>query len=366
MSLPPPSPEALAHSSRVAQHIASEIDACGGLISFARFMELALYAPGLGYYSAGAAKFGGAGDFVTAPEISPLFGRTLARPISAMLERYNGDILELGAGSGRLALDVSRELASLNISPRRYQILELSADLRERQRALFQQQAPELLDRVSWLDELPDTFSGVVLANEVLDAMPVHLVHWHDGEIRERGVAFDNGGFVWREKLMPGGELRAAAELIVPGDDYISEVSLAAPALIRSIGKMLKAGAAIFIDYGFRREEFYHPQRNRGTLMCHYRHYAHDDPFYLPGLQDITAHVDFTAITDAATTAGLEVALMTRQAKFLIDSGITDLLGQVSPKDVVAYLPLANQVQRLLSPAEMGELFKVVVLEPGS
>ncbi|MES2353409.1 MAG: SAM-dependent methyltransferase [Pseudomonadota bacterium] len=362
-SLPPPTPLALSHSQQVVEHIVREIHASEGWIDFARFMELALYAPGLGYYSAGAAKFGGEGDFVTAPEISSLFGRTLARLIATTLENTGGDILELGAGSGRLALDLLRELDRINQLPDQYRILELSADLRERQHALFQQQAPDLLDRMIWLDTLPTFFRGVVLGNEVLDAMPVHLVNWRQEEIWERGVAFEDGRFIWRDKLMPAGELRTTAERILPGEGYISEISLAVPALIRSIGKILHQGIAFFIDYGFLRDAYYHPQRHCGTLMCHYRHRAHDDPFYLPGLQDITAHVDFTAVAEAASEAGMEVLEITTQARFLIDCGITDLLAEVDPRDTVAYLPLANQVQRLLSPAEMGELFKVAVLE---
>jgi len=363
MSLPLPSPQALHHSQQLVRLIVQTIEESGGWITFARFMELALYAPGFGYYSAGSTKFGADGDFVTAPEISSLFGRTLAQPIAAVLENGGGDILELGAGSGKLALDLLRELVTLNVLPRQYRILELSADLRDRQRRLFEQEAPELLERVVWLDTLPASLDGVVVANEVLDALPVHLVYWRDGEIFERGVSVEGNAFVWRDQSMPSGELRTAAERLMPGDDYLSEISLAVPALIRSIGKMLKRGMAIFIDYGFRREEYYHPQRNRGTLMCHYRHHALDDPFHLPGLQDITAHVDFTSVMDSATEVNLEVAAFSSQAKFLIDCGITRLLAEVNASDAAAYLPLANQVQRLLSPAEMGELFKVVMLE---
>ena len=363
MPLLPPAPEALAHSQRVVEHIARQIQTAGGWIDFSHYMELALYAPGLGYYSAGAKKFGGGGDFVTAPEMSPLFGQALARPVTEMLEKSGGNIIEIGAGSGRLALDLLRELTTLDALPERYWILELSADLRDRQRALLATQAPALLDRVGWLDALPESFHGLVLGNEVLDAMPVRLVLWQRGSILERGVSFANSGFVWEDRLLPAGHLRALAEELRPGEDYLSEISLAVPAFVRSIGQMLRHGAAIFIDYGFLAEEYYHPQRSRGTLMCHYRHRVHDDPFYLPGLQDITAHVDFSAVAAAATQSHLEVTTFTTQARFLIDCGITDLLARTDPRDAAIYLPLANQVHRLLSPAEMGELFKVIVLE---
>lgn len=363
MTLPAPTAEAHVHSERVREHITREIVSSGGWIDFARYMDLALYAPGLGYYSAGAEKFGGAGDFVTAPEISSLFGRALARPIAKTLRTIGGDVLELGAGSGKLALDLLTELQALDALPGSYFILELSADLRRRQEMLLSERAPQLAPRVVWLDTWLGEFSGVVLANEVLDALPVHLVHWIGGEVLERGIVIGERGFAWQDRPMANAELDRKARSIQPGDDYVSEISLVAPALVRSIARMLRGGRAIFIDYGFRRDEFYHPQRSRGTLMCHYRHRAHDDPFFLPGLQDITAHVDFTAVEEAAADAGLTVAGYSTQARFLIDCGITELLRQVDAADASTYLPLANQVLRLTSPAEMGELFKVLVLE---
>ena len=362
MTLPQPAPAALAHSEQVKRRIMREIESAGGWIDFARYMELALYAPGLGYYNAGAAKFGGGGDFVTAPEISSLFGRAIARPIAETLADNRGGVLEVGAGSGKLALDLLCELEKMDALPETYCILELSADLQQRQRALLQERVPRFLDRVTWLDALPASFSGVLVANELLDAMPVHLVHWHDGKILERGVVAGEYGFSWEDRSLSNASLRAIAERIAPAGDYLSEIRLAIPGFIRSIGKMLRCGTAIFIDYGFRPEEFYHPQRNRGTLMCHYRHRSHDDPFHLPGLQDITAHVDFGAVQAAATEVGLEVASYSTQARYLIDCGITDLLREIDPQDAAVYLPLANQVQRLVSPAEMGELFKVIVL----
>lgn len=365
MLLPQPTAEAIAHSARVIRHIKREIEATGGWMSFARYMELALYAPGLGYYSAGAGKFGVTGDFVTAPEISALFGHALARPVGEAIRQTGGDILEIGAGSGKLALDLLRELGRMDALPARYLILELSADLRERQQMLFHDRAPEFASRVLWLNELPAKHRGVVFGNEVLDAMPVHLIHWDDGQVFERGVIARGNSFAWADRPISNEPLRIAVARMAPGDDYVSEVSLAIPAFVRTVGSTITDGCAIFIDYGFLRDEFYHPQRNRGTLMCHYRHRANDDPFYLPGLQDITAHVDFSAVIDAGGAAGLRVVEFCSQARFLIDCGITDLLAQKDPRDAAAYLPLANQVQRLLSPAEMGELFKVVVFRGG-
>lgn len=361
-NLPLPSPSALEHSARLSRLIQDEIAASGGWISFARYMELALYAPGLGYYTAGAHKFGAAGDFTTAPELSALFGRTLARQVQQIMAQSAPCILELGAGSGKLAVDMLAELEQMQCLPDRYSILEVSADLRERQRALVQQRLPHLAARVCWLDTLPEKFSGALLANEVLDALPVHLVHWYDSALHERGVASAGDAFIWQERAIGDSALHAAAQSIAVPDDYLSEICMAERGLLQSLASRLETGALLFIDYGFGAREFYHPQRSKGTLMCHYRHHAHDDPFYLPGLQDITAHVNFTSIAEAGIDAGLELIGYTNQAFFLINAGITDLLAQVSPDDLQAYLPLSAQMQKLTSPAEMGDLFKVIAL----
>ncbi len=366
-SLPIPNEAALQHSHAVQELIRADIAAAGGWIPFARYLELALYAPGMGYYSGGAAKFGGTGDFVTAPEISPLFGKTVARQAAQILELMgdkSGDILEFGAGTGKLALDMLLELEKLGRLPGRYLILEVSAELRLRQRELFEKRAPHLALRVNWLEHLPTRFNGLVLANEVLDAMPVHLVVWRDGDLFERGIAWNGTAFEWSERpLVDGGLFTAARALNLrtdPGKDYISEISLAARGFMRSLASVLQQGAIVLIDYGFGHSEYYHPQRDQGTLMCHYRHHAHDDPFYLPGLQDITSHVDFSALTEVAIDAGLELRGYTTQAHFLINCGITEILAQTPAENTGAYLPLANQLQKLVSPAEMGELFKVI------
>ena len=362
-----PSPEATQHSARLAEFIQREIAAQGGWISFARYMELALYAPGLGYYTAGAHKFGEAGDFITAPELSPLFGRTLARQVAEIMASSAPHIMELGAGSGKLAVDMLAELERNGNLPVSYAILEVSADLRARQQALLKQRLPHLTNRVQWLDELPERFSGAIIANEVLDALPVHLVHWRDSALTERGVANgDNGlganNFIWQERSIADSALLHAAQQISVPDDYVSEICLAARGLVSSLANCIEQGVLLFIDYGFGAREFYHPQRNSGTLMCHYRHHAHDDPFFLPGLQDITAHVNFTDIAECGIDAGMELLGYTSQAFFLINCGITELLQDTSPENLRDYLPLSAQLQKLTSPAEMGELFKVIAL----
>jgi SAM-dependent MidA family methyltransferase len=361
-TLPAPGPEAAQHSARLVEFIRRDIAAQGGWISFARYMELALYAPGLGYYTAGAHKFGEPGDFITAPELSPLFGRTLARQVAEIMASSNPHILELGAGSGKLAADMLAELEQFGSLPDSYAILEVSADLRARQQALMRERLPHLLDRVHWLDALPEKFSGAIVANEVLDALPVHLVHWRDSAITERGVAMNEHGFIWQERAISDAALLDEAQKIKVPDDYVSEICLAACGLINSLVQRLEQGALLFIDYGFGAREFYHPQRRSGTLMCHYRHHAHDDPFFLPGLQDITAHVNFTAIAECGIDAGLELMGYTNQAFFLINCGITALLQDTSPENMRDYLPLSAQLQKLTSPAEMGELFKAITL----
>jgi SAM-dependent MidA family methyltransferase len=364
-NLPTPSTEAIAHSTKLCELIRHDIATQGGWIPFSRYMELALYAPGLGYYSAGARKFGAAGDFITAPELSTLFGRTVARQLVEVMQASSPRILELGAGSGKLALDILGELERRDALPESYSILEVSADLRERQQALLHQKLPHLAVRLHWLDALPENISGVVIGNEVLDALPIHLLYWSDKRILERGVAVTEGHFTWKDRpqVIPA-LLDIARNFKVP-DDYLSEVSLTARGLITSLCDRMDKGAMIFIDYGFGAGEYYHPHRTRGTLMCHYRHHSHDDPFYLPGLQDITAHVDFTAVAETAIDHGAHFLGYTSQAHFLINNGVTDFLNEVSPEDVKAYAPLSSQLQKLTNPAEMGELFKVIALGKG-
>jgi SAM-dependent MidA family methyltransferase len=359
-ALPPPDADAAEHSRRVAAHLAQSIAAAGGWIPFDRYMELALYAPGLGYYAAGARKFGDSatgGDFVTAPEISPLFARALAAQVAELFEQVPPRIVEFGAGSGVLARDLLAALAASGVNVERYSIVEVSPDLAARQRSLLAG-AP-----VEWLPAPPRPFDGVMLANEVLDVMPVKLFVKRGAATLERGVVVRGNAFAFEER--PAGPPLAEAvasieaELGPLADGHTSEVGLVAASWMRSVSEWLARGALIAIDYGFPRREYYHPHRLMGTIMCHYRHHAHADPFWLPGLCDLTAHVDFSAIADAAHSGGLDVLGYTSQAHFLLNCGLLEMLQ--ADHDHAR----ANEAHRLLSEAEMGELFKVLAVGQG-
>ncbi len=370
--LPRPDDDALALSAALVDRIAEAIAANGGALPFHDYMHRALYEPGLGYYSAGSHKLGAAGDFVTAPEISPWFGRCLAREAAPVLQALGGgDILEPGAGSGRLAVAVLTELERLEVLPGRYRILEVSADLRERQRATLAAECPHLLARVVWEDTLPDGLRGVVLANEVLDALPVHRFRITEDGARELAVATTpEGGFVEVEKPLDDPRLEARLTAIQEAvgplpTGYESEIGLAAEDWTSALADALTAGLILLIDYGFPRHEFYHPQRDGGTLMGHYRHHSHTDPFLYPGLSDLTAHVDFTAIATAAWEAGLNVAGFTTQAHYLLGTGLAEAMETVNPVDQRAQAELARAMRTLTMPEEMGELFKVLALTRG-
>ena len=353
-ALPLPDDAALAASRRLLDRLAAELAVNGNWIPFARYLELVLHEPGLGYYAAGARKFGAGGDFVTAPELSPLFGRALARQVAQVLQPGDA-VLEFGAGSGALAGQLLGELDCP------YFILETSADLRDRQRQ-------RLGERVQWLERMPQRFRGVMLANEVVDAMPVHAVAWRGDGIFERGVCANEGQLAWSLRPAEGAVLAAARTLAIEpptSGAYESEIGLIAPTWIRLLARALERGAILVADYGFPAHEYYHPQRSTGTLACHYRHRVHGDPFYLPGLQDITAHVDFSALARAAGAGGLDVLGYANQAQFLINCGITELLEKEDPADTKRYLPLVSAVQTLLAPSEMGELFKFLALGRG-
>ncbi len=365
--LPVPGPEEQQHSNVLADLIRREIAAGAGRIPFARYMELCLYAPGLGYYSAGLRKFGSRGDFVTAPELGDLFGRSIARSCATVLQACGGDILEFGAGSGRLAVDLLRELEQLDSLPAHYYILERSADLRERQQQLLQRELPVLSGRVTWLDRLPEhPFDGVMLANEVLDAMAVERFCWDGNELQQYCVAEHGDGFSWQLQVPDNPELATGAARIVqdcglaPG--YASELNTGLQPWISSVSGCLRQGLLLLIDYGYPRSEYYHAQRSSGTLLCHYRQHVHADPLILPGLQDITAHVDFTAVAEAALGADLAVSGYTTQAHFLLDCGIEHLLARAGPDGGVEYLRLAQQAKTLLLPGEMGERFQCIGL----
>jgi len=377
-TLPLLTADELAHSRRVVEHIREFMQQHGGVVGFDAWMRLALYAPGLGYYSAGATKLGSNGDFVTAPEMGSLFSRCLARQCADVLQVIGGEILELGAGSGRMAADVLTELAAIGSLPERYSILEVSADLADRQRRRIAELPTGLASRVQWLDRWPErVMRGVVLANEVLDAMPVErfiLRSPPEGlDVRALGVGLAGEGFEWRE-TSPSPELMHAVADVVEAlplplpDGYVSEVCLAFQPWMASLAAQLDAGVALLIDYGLPRAHLYHPDRAAGTLRCHFRHRAHDNPFINVGLQDITAWVDFTKVAEAADSAGLEVLGFASQAAFLIGAGIESLLStemQLAGEDTRRQATLAGEARRLLLPGEMGEIFKVIALGRG-
>lgn len=368
-SFPQPDSEAVAHSTALLSSIQALIANNGGWITFAQFMDAALYSPGLGYYSGGAKKFGLSGDFVTAPEISPLFAQTISRQVQQVLSALQqqnkpSDILELGAGTGRFAKDLLLEMAKLEQLPTRYMILEVSAHLREVQQSTMKAALPiELMERIVWLDSLPDHLDGFIFANEVLDALPVHVVKKTEDGLLEMGVISAPEGLSWQEKPASSAKLKDFFAKINLMDGYTSEVCLSSRGLIASLSGILRCGMLLMVDYGFSRAEYYHPQRNQGTLMCHYRHRSHGNPFVYLGLQDITAHVDFTSVVEAGVANGLELIGFVTQAQFLINAGITELLQSIPAEDLANYLPLAASAQKLLSPAEMGDLFKVIGFE---
>lgn len=365
--LPNPDPEAQAHSNEVAAFLLRELAGYpDGFMPFEHWMDRALYAPGLGYYAAGNTKFGSTlptGDFTTAPELTPLFGATLARQCAPVLQAaHSTTVLEFGAGSGALAAALIPALRQLGIEPN-YQILEVSADLRQRQ----QERLAGLNAQIQWLNDWPARIRGCVIANEVLDAMPATLFQWDsDGHLLELGVrAAGNAAapaFEWATRPASD-ELQHLVSQRMPAlPGYQSEINLCAEAWIRQLGHHLEQGLALLIDYGFPRREYYHPQRAEGTLMCHFRHHAHAQPLVFPGIQDITTHVDFTAMADAALESGLDVRGYTSQARFLLNAGLPALMSDPS----FASDPQAlSAVQKLVSEAEMGELFKVLALGRG-
>lgn len=414
--LPIPSADALAHSQLLQQHIANTIKSAGGYLSFAQFMDMALYTPSLGYYSAGGQKFGdavkGGGDFVTAPQMSPLFAHTIANQVAEVLVEIKstklndfshmnhvlqhidsmamtpavtqalthdvalndlalGSILELGAGTGNLACDMLLRLHALNQLPAHYYILEVSDHLRQVQLETLQKHLPDtLLEKVIWLQALPQHFNGVIVANEVLDALAVHLVHQTADGLFERGVRLEGQDFVFSDVPFSTADATQSniaeyATLLDLPTGYVTEFCPAAHGLVSSLANSLQTGAIILIDYGFSAREYYHPQRNAGTLMCHYQQLAHTNPLVYVGLQDITAHVDFTKTAQTGIDNGLELSGFCSQAQFLMNCGILDVLSEVSANDIVRYAPLASAAQKLLSPAEMGDLFKVIGFTKG-
>jgi SAM-dependent MidA family methyltransferase len=354
------------HCAQMRDYLAAQIAAAEGWLSFERFMDLALYAPGLGYYSAGALKLGEGGDFTTAPEVSRLFGACVARQCAEVLSALGGgSILEIGAGSGRLAADVLSRLESLGQLPAQYWILEISADLRDRQRRHLARCLPHLEGRVRWLDHPPrDSFDGIVLANEVLDALPVTRFRWYSSRVEEFGVVIHEGRFAWAPRIADQMVAEACQRLAKAGgaweEGYVSEYCPRLNAWTQSVTRSLRAGAALWFDYGLPRSQYYLPQRHEGTLLCHFQHRAHDDPFLYPGLQDITAWVDYTSLAEASRAAGFTLEGFTTQSYFLAGLRVDREMQAIAGGDANQFARLANQARQLMLPGEMGERFKAM------
>ncbi|MBI1424738.1 MAG: SAM-dependent methyltransferase [Gammaproteobacteria bacterium] len=361
--LPPPGSEAYAHSLRLLEKLHTQISANGGAIPFEQYMQAVLYQPDLGYYRCGSQKFGIGGDFITAPELSPLFARCLAAFVA---QSGAGDtVLEVGAGSGKLAACILQQLEKQQALPARYAILELSGELRQRQRETIERACPQLLERVQWLDDLPENFAGVVIANELLDAMPVRRFRIRGQQLFEQYVAWCDGLLCFRDQ--PLGDVRLIDRIaslreqttLVDAENYLSEVNFMAEDWLRTLGKKLQRGVVLLIDYGYPRSAYYHVQRNSGTLMCHYQHRAHPDPLILPGLQDITAHIDFTAMADAALAGGMDIAGFATQGNFLLNLGLLDI-AEHEQLDERERLAVSTEIKQLTLDTEMGEQFKVM------
>ncbi|MBC8118463.1 MAG: SAM-dependent methyltransferase [Burkholderiaceae bacterium] len=359
-TMPSPGTSDIEHSQRVAARVAAEIERAGGWIPFDRYVELVLYEPELGYYASGTRKFGDSasgGDFVTAPEISPLFAQALAAQLAQLFQHVPARIVEFGAGSGALAADLMAALDGRGVALERYSIVEISSDLQERQRQRLH------ATNVEWLTAPPVKFEGAMLANEVLDVMPFKLFAKRAGAIVERGVVNRNGGFAFDERN-PSRDMASALAAIEGAqgdlpDGFASEVNLVAESWMRSSADWLARGALLVIDYGFPQREYYHPHRLMGTMMCHFRHHAHGDPLWMPGLNDVTVHVDFSAMASAAHAAGLQVLGYTSQAHFLLNCGVLDQL-HANPGGSHERIRQTGALHRLISEAEMGELVKVL------
>ena len=377
--LPEPDDQAKNHSQQLLDHIVQQIKLSGGQISFEQYMQLALYAPGLGYYSAGLHKFGAKGDFITAPEISSLFGQVLAIQLKPVLEQIKtnsgeSNLLEVGAGSGKMAGDILSELTKRSSLPDHYYILELSADLKQRQQQYLQTLLPEYYSHIIWLDSLPEKgFNGVVIGNELLDAFPVHLLKLEKDQLYERFVCENNQILGFKDILTDDPQLapfkdeiqkniNANQDLLDKETSYITEVNLLANQWIQSLAQRINMGSLLLIDYGYPKSEYFHPQRHMGTLMCHYRHLGHDNPLFFPGLQDITAHVNFSEIKHAAESAAMVLSGYTTQAHFLLAGGLVELTQHIDINNIKAHAKMAVEIKKLTLPEEMGELFKVIYL----
>lgn len=372
--LPQPDTASLAHSQRVAEHIRRLIEDAGGSIGFAEFMQHALYASGLGYYSAGATKFGEAGDFITAPEVSPLFSRILANQVAVVLEQIDDPldrvVLEFGAGSGALAVELLKRLESLAALPARYYILDVSADLRQRQAAAIQAAMPHYFDNVTWISALPESFAGAVIANEVLDALPVERFLKREQRIFRRSVACSGDAFIWLTETAPKVLERALLKIeanlgLVLPDGYESEISLGIGAWVSELAARLRQGFVFLFDYGVSQSEYYAEDRLNGWLRCHFRHHAHSDPLIYPGIQDLSAWVNFSQVATAAFDSGLQIAGFVTQAQFMLQGGLQQELHDIAGLPTAAQIEMSQQVKLLMMPGEMGESFKCLGLSKG-
>jgi len=370
LDLPEPTEIEKQHSQKLHEVIVQEINQAAGWIDFAHYMQLVLYAPGLGYYSAGLQKFGEQGDFITSPEVSPLFAQTLANPVAKLLaELPNAQLMEFGAGSGKLAADLLYALNTLGQLPENYFIVELSADLQQRQYEVLQQRVPDLLPRVQWLNQLPENpINVIIIANEVMDAMPVTRFAIKNGEVLQQGVAVKEGELALSYRPASD-EVRQQVEALhiatTPGFEYCSELNLNIAPWIKSLAACINQGAIYLIDYGYTRSEFYSAERDMGTFIGYYHHRALDAPLWYPGLQDLTAFVDFTAVAEAALENQLDVDGFTSQGNFLINCGLAELVESIETKSEVDYFKLVQQMKTLSLPGEMGERFKVLGLSKG-
>jgi len=371
-SLPPADELSAKHCARVSEHIREKIDDAGGQISFAEFMHEALYAPGLGYYNAGTTKFGADGDFITAPEISSVFGRILARQSAEVLgEMESGDILEFGAGSGKLAVDMLKALEELGALPDAYRILEVSADLQQRQKQRIQAELPQLADRVQWISDMPRDFEGVIIANEVLDALPVERFVRRAAGVSQLCVSREAARFVWSEREAPERLASAVAEIETEigrtlVDGFTSEVSLAAPKWIDALANCLRRGVVFLFDYGVSQQEYYATDRTEGWLRCHFRHHAHSNPLLHPGIQDLTTWVDFSSIAGAAVANGFDLLGYQTQSQFLMGGGLEIEMQDFTKLPLPRQLELSGQIKKLTLPGEMGENFKCIALGRGA
>ncbi|CAM8302160.1 class I SAM-dependent methyltransferase [Candidatus Methylopumilus planktonicus] len=349
-------------SEQLKTKIIQDIHSNQGWISFDRFMEFALYDPEFGYYTGNLRKFGEKGDFVTASEISSFFAKTMCIQFEEIFLSLDKNIIEIGAGSGKFALEVIQSLDSKKID--HYFILEISHSLRKHQyELLIKNLPPYLFSKVQWIDQIPQEYNGIIFCNELLDALPVDLIKKSSGIPYQKGVGLENDLFIWKDKAIKDLSIYDHINLESLPDNYLAEDAIHIKSWINKISESISKGVVIIIDYGFNHSEYFHEQRSQGTLMCHFKHHAHDNPLIQVGIQDITSHVNFSYLAREASSKGLHINGFISQANFLINCGILELLEKVNIEDSVLYMKSVSEIQKLLSPSEMGDLFKVMTIE---